>query len=74
MNLYVGAAGVLWALDALRRRGRYSLFAGDVGVALSAADCLDERSDYPITDTWASKSVGLTTRELRAAANATLSF
>jgi hypothetical protein len=35
-----------------RGRGRYSLFTGDVGVALYAADCLDERSDYPITDTF----------------------
>jgi hypothetical protein len=42
------------ALEQVDRRGhgRYSLFTGDVGVALYAADCLDERSDYPITDTW----------------------
>ena len=34
-----------------RGRGRYSLFTGDIGVALYAADCLDARSEYPITDT-----------------------
>jgi hypothetical protein len=31
-------------------RGRYSLFTGDVGVALYAADCLDARSAYPVLD------------------------
>jgi hypothetical protein len=31
-----------------RGRGRYSLFTGDVGVALYAADCVDARSAYPI--------------------------
>jgi hypothetical protein len=30
-----------------RGRGRYSLWTGDVGVALYAADCLDGRSAYP---------------------------
>jgi Lanthionine synthetase C-like protein len=35
-----------------RGRGRYSLWTGDVGVALYAADCLDGRSAYPILDTW----------------------
>ncbi len=31
-------------------RGRYSLFTGDVGVALYAADCLDARANYPVID------------------------
>ena len=33
-----------------RGRGRYSLWTGDVGVALYAAACLDGRSDYPFFD------------------------
>jgi lantibiotic modifying enzyme len=33
-----------------RGRGRYSLFTGDIGVALFAADCLDSRTGYPIFD------------------------
>jgi len=33
-----------------RGRGRYSLWTGDIGVALYAADCLDSRSAYPIVD------------------------
>lgn len=46
------------ALDQVRRlrtergRGRYSLWTGDLGVALYAADCVDARSRYPIVDTW----------------------
>jgi hypothetical protein len=41
------------ALGQVERRGhgRYSLFTGDLGVALYAADCLDGRAEYPITDT-----------------------
>jgi hypothetical protein len=35
-----------------RRHGRYSLFTGDVGVALYAADCLEGRAAYPIVDGW----------------------
>jgi lantibiotic modifying enzyme len=31
-----------------RGKGRYSLFTGDVGVALYVADCLEGRSVYPI--------------------------
>ena len=31
-----------------RGRGRYSLWTGDLGVALFAADCLDARSAYPV--------------------------
>ena len=44
------------ALDQVRRlrresgRGRYSLWTGDLGVAVYAADCLDGRSAYPIID------------------------
>jgi Lanthionine synthetase C-like protein len=33
-----------------RGRGRYSLWTGDVGVALFAADCLDARAGYPVLD------------------------
>lgn len=39
-------------LRAARGRGRYSLWTGDVGVALFAADCLDARARYPILDGW----------------------
>jgi hypothetical protein len=35
-----------------RGRGRYSLWTGDVGVALYAADCLEARSAFPVMDTW----------------------
>jgi hypothetical protein len=35
-----------------RGRGRYSLWTGDLGVALFAADCLDGTSAYPILETW----------------------
>jgi Lanthionine synthetase C-like protein len=40
------------ALDQVERRGhgRYSLWTGDVGVALFAADCLEERTGYPVLD------------------------
>jgi len=37
-------------LRAERGRGRYSLWTGDVGVALYAADCLDCRAEYPFFD------------------------
>jgi hypothetical protein len=33
-----------------RGRGRYSLFTGDVGVALFAADSIDAKARYPIVD------------------------
>jgi lantibiotic modifying enzyme len=33
-------------------RGRYSLFTGDVGVALFAASCLDADPRFPILDAW----------------------
>lgn len=35
-----------------RGHGRFSLWTGDVGVALFAADCLDARARYPILDGW----------------------
>jgi len=35
-----------------RGRGRYSLWTGDVGVALYAVDCLEGRSAYPVLETW----------------------
>jgi hypothetical protein len=40
------------ALGQVERRGhgRYSLWTGDVGVALYAASCLDARSDYPVLE------------------------
>ena len=42
------------ALEQVERRGRscHSLFTGDVGVALYAADCLDARARFPILDGW----------------------
>jgi hypothetical protein len=36
-----------------RGRGRYSLWTGDVGVAVYAADCVEARTRYPILETWA---------------------
>jgi hypothetical protein len=33
-----------------RGRGRYSLWTGDLGAALYAADCVDRRASYPIMD------------------------
>jgi Lanthionine synthetase C-like protein len=40
------------ALEQIERRGtgRYSLFTGDVGVALYVADCLEGRSTFPVID------------------------
>jgi len=35
-----------------RGRGRYSLWTGDLGVALFAADCLEAKSAYPIMESW----------------------
>ena len=48
----VHALGQVERLRARRGRGRYSLWTGDVGTALFAADCLDARSAYPVVDTW----------------------
>jgi Lanthionine synthetase C-like protein len=39
------------ALEQVKRKpGRYSLWTGDVGVALYASDCLEGRSRYPFLD------------------------
>jgi hypothetical protein len=35
-----------------RGRGRYSLFTGDLGAALFAADCVDSTARYPIFDSF----------------------
>ena len=35
-----------------RGRGRYSLFTGDIGAALFAADCLESKSAYPVFDSF----------------------
>ena len=35
-----------------RGHGRYSLWTGDVGVALYAAACLEGGTDYPVVDSW----------------------
>jgi hypothetical protein len=35
-------------LRATRGRGRYSLFTGDIGAAVYAADCLEARTTYPL--------------------------
>ena len=35
-----------------RGRGRYSLWTGDLGVAVMASDCLDARARYPVFDEW----------------------
>jgi hypothetical protein len=32
--------------------GRFSLFTGDLGVALFAADCVAGTASYPIVDAW----------------------
>lgn len=42
------------ALGQVERRGhgRYSLWTGDLGVALYAAACLEGRTDYPVVDSW----------------------
>jgi hypothetical protein len=42
------------AVEQVERRGtgRYSLFTGDVGVALYLADCLEGRSAFPILESW----------------------
>jgi hypothetical protein len=39
-------------LRAARGRRRYSLWTGDVGTALYAADCLDVRARFPVLDGW----------------------
>ena len=44
------------ALGQVDRRGpgRYSLWTGDIGVALYASDCIEGRSRYPVFDSWTS--------------------
>jgi len=32
--------------------GRYSLWTGDLGVALFAADCIEARTSYPVLESW----------------------
>jgi lantibiotic modifying enzyme len=44
------ALGQVERLRSERGRGRYSLWTGDVGVALYAADCIHGTSRYPIFD------------------------
>ena len=55
-ELWLGRARrfAVHALEQGKRRGqgRYSLWTGDVGVALYAADCLESRSAYPVLDSW----------------------
>jgi len=46
----VHALGQVERLRGERGRGRYSLWTGDVGVALYAASCLEGSSDYPVVD------------------------
>lgn len=48
----VHALGQVERLRANRGRSRYSLWTGDLDVALYAADCLDGRSAYPVVDSW----------------------
>ena len=48
----VHALGQVERLRATRGRGRYSLWTGDLGAALFAADCLDVRTAYPVLDGW----------------------
>ena len=41
------------ALEQARRRPRrYSLWTGDLGVALFAADCIEACTAYPVLETW----------------------
>jgi hypothetical protein len=48
----VHALGQVERGRAARGCGRYSLWTGDLGVALYAADCLDARAAYPVVDSW----------------------
>jgi hypothetical protein len=48
----VHALGQVERARAARGRGRYSLWTGDVGAALFAADCIDSRSAYPLLDSF----------------------
>jgi lantibiotic modifying enzyme len=44
------ALGQVIRLREERGRGRYSLWTGDIGAALFAADCVEARSGYPMVD------------------------
>ena len=46
----VHALGQVERWRELRGRGRYSLWTGDLGAALFAADCLDARTEVPVVD------------------------
>lgn len=46
----VHALGQVRRLRERRGRGRYSLWTGDLGVALYLADCLEARTAYPLLD------------------------
>jgi Lanthionine synthetase C-like protein len=46
----VHALGQVERQRAERGRGRYSLWTGDLGVALYVADCLEARGAYPVLD------------------------
>lgn len=48
----VHALGQAAAARHERGRGRYSLWTGDLGVAVFAADCAEARTRYPILETW----------------------
>ena len=48
----VHALGQVERSRAERGRGRYSLFTGDLGVALFAASCLDADPRCPVLDAW----------------------
>jgi Lanthionine synthetase C-like protein len=48
----VHALGQAERWRAKRGHGRHSLWTGDVGAALFAADCLDARTQMPVVDTW----------------------
>jgi lantibiotic modifying enzyme len=48
----VHALGQVEQARTRRGQGRYSLWTGDVGVALYAAGCLECRSEYPVMDSW----------------------
>lgn len=48
----VHALGQVERARAQRGHGRYSMWTGDVGVALYAASCLEGRSAYPVMDSW----------------------
>jgi lantibiotic modifying enzyme len=47
----VRALGQVEHARSKRGLGRHSLWTGDLGTALYAADCLDARTNYPIVDT-----------------------